>query len=135
MRAIKIISMMLLAFALNVNASAEEKILAKTMEQMRHGMNTIQDGFFYNSSAKINEGLKAVKDAKTVFDKLDKIDKYLPENKANMAGMSFYISQKINSNLDNMSKAVKNNKMNAASDYYIKVIKNCSECHSVIREW
>lgn len=125
----------LVLFITTFNIQAGDKVLLQSMKQFHNGMTLIQDGFFYNNENKVKDGINLIEKGKVIFDNLNNLPNYLPENKSEKIGFSFYVSRKIGANLAKMSKALENKDMSLASEYHAKIINNCSECHVAVRDW
>ena len=105
------------------------------MQKMRDSMNKINDGFFYNKSKKIMEGLGELRSSNKVFGSPAELKKYLPKKVSHMAGMSFNTVTKINNHIGKMEKYVSKNNFRKASSEYTNIINNCTSCHAIVRGW
>ncbi|MCK5110154.1 MAG: hypothetical protein KAQ94_01450 [Arcobacteraceae bacterium] len=125
---------LLTAFVANL-LFASETVLIKEMKNMRDGMNQINDGFFYHKKEKIIQGLKLVKDANKIFKTQADVKKYLPKKVKHMFGLSYSTAKKIDININKMEKLIKQDKFSKASDTYVNIIKSCTSCHTIVRDW
>ncbi len=114
---------------------ANETVLIKEMKNMRDGMNQINDGFFYHKKDDIINGLKLVKDANKIFKTQTDVKKYLPKKVKHMFGLSYSTARKVNVNIDKMKKLINQNNFSKASDVYVDIIKSCTSCHAIVRDW
>jgi cytochrome c556 len=107
----------------------------KSMYAMESGLNDIQKGFLYNQVEMIVAGAKKIKEANKIFKNPALTQKYLPQNKKHMIGVTMNQSKRIDNATDSLISFIEIKDMSNASNAYSDVINACSACHAIVRGW
>ena len=114
-----------------IMAFAGDTTVTATMSLMEKGMNEIQKGFLYNDKTLIKEGIEIVRDANSIFSKVD-VRSFLNNDKTQVVAN---ITDDLKGNLKKLSSLIGTKKYSDASRLYGKVVNDCVACHTIIRRW
>ena len=118
--------------ALGLQANDE---LKTNMDNMRDGLQSIQDGFLYNNESAILVGIAKIEKANKMFHDQKSAAKYLPNSKKRLAKVSFLSTKTLNDGLNQMKNYVEAGSILDASDSMSVVVKSCTRCHAIVRGW
>lgn len=114
-------------------SSNDATTINATMQLMKTGVDTIQDGFFYSDKEKILGGIDMIENANNIFGKID-VREFV-NNKHVSVQVANNLSSHIATNLKDMRKAVKTKDYTATTKAYGNVINHCVACHITVRQW
>ena len=129
----KLICSMAILSSLAFASAGNQANVNSTMNLLHTGMNMIENAFFYSDKAKMNEGIKIVKNANDIFSKIDP-SAFLNKKVVSLAAYK-NITEDMTKNLEALQKSIDNNKLTKAGKAYSRVLNDCISCHIVIRKW
>jgi len=110
----------------------------KDMQIMAEAMSQIETGFYYNNNDIVQDGAIKLSDAiRRVQPPLEEIEEKDPMTRYMNQKVKF--SNKITKKIDQKAKIIlerfKAGDMPQAVQAYTKIMKQCMECHSQLRNW
>jgi len=110
----------------------------KDMQIMAKAMTTIETGFFYNNNDIVQSGALSLSDAiRKVQPPLEEVEEKDPM--ARYMNNKIIFSNKIVKTIDKKAKIIIERfaigDVQAATQAYTKIMKQCMKCHHEIRQW
>lgn len=113
---------------------ADQMVMHKSMTKMEDGMTFIQKGYLYNNIELVTQGLNDIESGNKLFTE-SAMKNYLPENKKHMANIARNQSINIQSAIDAMRKLVDEKQYIKAYEKTTDIMRSCTACHALVRNW
>jgi len=106
-----------------------------SMHDMESGLDNIQKGFLYNQADMILSGANRISKANKMFLNVGVAQKYLPENKKHMVGVTLRTSHRVDVAIEDLKYYIESKQYANAAKSYSAVINACTDCHAIVRGW
>ena len=102
---------------------------------MEAGLDSIQKGFLYNQVDMIENGAERISKANKMFLNVGVAQKYLPENKKHMVGVTLRTSHRVDTAVEDLKYFIGSKQYANAAKSYSAIINACTDCHAIVRGW
>lgn len=124
-----------LAFQFSLFAESNHIKMQEIMLNLENGINDVQKGFLYNSIDLIEDGIKQILKENKIYKNKNEVIKIIPKDKRQMLNAAVLTSLRIDNSAKAMIEYLKMKKMKNAYDSFSEIVKACTDCHAIIRNW